>query len=168
VDDERTKARVLRIIVVVAMSLGAAAVVLAMLPGVEVWAGGSVGWRRIDARSAAEHPWWMLAWGIVMLGPGVLVWFRPQLTFACLWSMIAFGATAMWFVATNDMPGRNTSMYMRYVDLWPSRWFGYIVVIVVGGLVVALPMFCAAFAVITGRRDGVRATLPTARIHRRS
>jgi hypothetical protein len=168
VDDEWVKARLLRGIVLAAMALGAAAVVLAMFPGVKMYERFHDGWKFMGTRSAAEHPWWMLASGIVMLAPGVLVWLRPQLSYACLWSMIAFGTTLLWFVATIDHNGRAVQWWFRTVELWPATWFGYAIVLLVGGLVVALPMFCGVFALVTHRRERARPQLPVARVVRRT
>lgn len=167
-DDERVKARILRSIVLAAFAVGLAAVVLALLPGVEVFTERDDGHRVVATRSAAEYPLWMLVWGIAVLAPGALVWFRPRLTYACLWSMCALFATAMWFVVTSDpVVGRRGLEWQRVVELWPATWWGYAMVLLVGGLIVALPVFCGAFALVTGHRDGVRAQLPTARALRR-
>jgi hypothetical protein len=168
-DDERTKARILRGIVAAVLGLGLLAFVLALMPAIEVWKdmGPDFGWRRVDARSAAEHPASMIVWGLFVVGPGVLVWFRPRLTFACLWSLIALGATTMWFVVTADMPGYLPTIYVHYVSKWPAQAFDLVVVFLVGSIVVALPVFCGAFAFITGRLETVAATLPAARVVRR-
>ncbi|MCW5801446.1 MAG: hypothetical protein KIT31_03475 [Deltaproteobacteria bacterium] len=166
------KARILRGIVLAAFGVGLAALVLALLPGVEIFAersdGNRVAWRPVGTRSAAEHPLGMLVWGVAVLAPGALVWFRPRLTYACLWSMCALVATTMWFVVTTDpVPTRHGSQWLRVVELWPATWWGYTIVLLIGGLVVALPVFCGAFAFVTGRRDGVRPQLPAARVLRR-
>jgi|MudIll2142460700_1097286.scaffolds.fasta_scaffold25913_2 hypothetical protein len=145
----------LRILVVVALCLGTAGFVLGFFPGYEVY-------RRdvfIETRDVVEHWNMFLGMLVLYLAPGAIIWRKPSIGYALVWSLWTMAVTMVVFVATFDLGDWS----VRTVHLWPYSLFTFLMLALVFLLIAVIPIACGVFWWVT--RDRVQPpALPTARV----
>ena len=151
---------VLRVLVAIIVTLAAMAFVFGFFPGIEVYRRESF----VETRAVIEHWNWFLGILVLLLVPGAVVWTRPRIAYALLWSMWTIGLSMVVFLATFDLgePGAWTT---RTVALWPHAVFGLLMFAVLFLIIAVVPIACAVLWWITRERP-VTITLPTARVIR--
>ncbi|MDQ3367647.1 MAG: hypothetical protein M3680_19675 [Myxococcota bacterium] len=172
-----SKRRLLRTVCLIAGALGVAMLGLGALPGLEVYADARnclghafAGVFSHGGSSSACEPHYVLdhtervlaeplAWLalIAIVGFGVLVWFRPKLRYALLWSLVTIGLGALALVAMFDL-----RLFEHTVALWPSRAFGVLALALFFHLIAVVPIACACFAWLTRTRPEPPPELPRA------
>lgn len=145
----------LRILAALAATIAAIAFVFGFFPGVEVYRNDVF----IETRPVVDHWNWLLGVLVIYLAPGALVWRKPRIGFALLWSLWTMTITVLVFVATFDL-GDWT---LQTVVLWPQALFGYLMFALVFVLIAIMPVACAVLWWVTRDRP-VRPSLPTARV----
>jgi hypothetical protein len=177
-DRDVAKRRMLRTVCVVAGALGVGMLALGALPGFAVYADSANCFGRAFAgvfshghaspcessyvlhhteRVIDEPLSWLALVGI--LGFGVLVWVRPKLRFALLWSLATVGLGALAVVASFEL-----HLFDRVVQLWPSQVFGLLAVALIFLLIAFVPAACAVFLWIYRTRPTPPPELPRATV----
>ncbi len=173
-----SKRRLLRAICLIAGALGVGMLGLGALPGLEVYedtrnclgqafagvfshGGGS----SCEPNYVLDHTERVLqeplAWLalLAMMSFGVVVWLRPKLRFALLWSLVTVGLASLALVAMFDL-----RLFTHTVPLWPSRVFAILALALFFLLIAALPVACAAFAWLHRTRPAPPPELPRATV----
>lgn len=159
---ERGKRRMLRILCGLAGACGLVILAIGGLPGRKIYtdanncfghalaALGAHGRYRCEPHYTLDHtervldgplPWLTLA---LLLPPGVLVWFRPKLRFALLWSVLAIPCGYLAVLASLDL-----HLFARTVALWPWRVFEPLALGLFALVLLVIPISCLVFAVYT-------------------
>ncbi len=105
---------------------------------------------------------WLLGFLFVLLAPGVLIWRKPRIAFALLWSLWAIGAGTVGFLATFDLGNWSG----KTVELWPMYAFGIVIFGLLLLLIALLPIACGVFAWVTRNRPEPPVVLAPARVVR--
>lgn len=178
-DHERGKRRMLRILCGLAGACGLGIFAIGWLPGSEIYTDANDCFGRALGALAAhggrhgceprytldhtelvlDEPLQWLALALV-LAPGVLVWLRPRLRFALLWSALAVPCSYLGFVAWFDL-----KLFARTEALWPSQVFAPFAIGLLVMVLLVIPISCLVFAIhARARKSGAR--LPRARVVR--
>jgi hypothetical protein len=176
---ERDKRRMLRILCGLAGACGLVILAIGGLPGREIYtdvnncfgralgAFGTHGRHHCESHYTLHHTelvldgplqWLAIA---LLLAPGVLVWFRPKLRLALLWSMLAIPCGYLAVMASLDL-----HLFERTVALWPSQVFGPLALGLFVLVLLVIPISCIVFAVYTRMRKPKpppKGVFPTAR-----
>lgn len=154
---------VLRGLVASAVVLAATAFVIGFFPGIEVYRDDHF----VETRAVVEHWNYFLGALVILLGPGAVVWMRPRMAYALLWSMWSIGLAMVLFVATFELGDLST----RTVALWPAGVFGVLVFALLFLLIAVVPVACGVLWWITRERAAsptgdkpLRVALPVARV----
>jgi cellulose synthase/poly-beta-1,6-N-acetylglucosamine synthase-like glycosyltransferase len=145
----------LRTLIAIAATLATMAFVFSFFPSVEVYRNEEL----LGTRAVVEHANWLLGLLVIYLAPAALIWKRPQLPYALLWSIWTVIVTAVAYMATFDLG--NWSVHT--VQLWPAAVFGYLMSALLVLLIIVVPVACGVFWWIKRARPP-RPTLPTARL----
>lgn len=185
VDRERGKRLMLRILCGLAGACGLGIFAMGALPGLEIYtdvndcvghalAGLAAhgGGRPCESHYTLQHTervldtplqWLAIA---LLLAPGVLVWLRPKLRFALLWSVLAIPCGYLAVMASFDL-----HLFERTVALWPLNVFEPLALGLFVLLLLVIPIACLVFAIYTRRRkpgSPPGGVLPSARVVRSS
>jgi hypothetical protein len=155
-DRELAKRTLLRILVAIAVTLGATAFMFGFFPGVEVY-------RRdvfIETRAVIENWNWFLGLLVILLAPGLLVWRTPLISYALLWSIWTIVVAVLAFIASFDLGDWG----IRTVALWPHAVFGVLMFSLLLLLIAVVPVACGVFAWVTRDRVIPQPELPVARV----
>lgn len=157
---ERGKRRMLRILCGLAGACGLVILAIGGLPGREIYtdasncfghalaAFGAHGRYRCEPHYTLDHTelvldrplqWLVLA---LLLAPGVLVWLRPKLRFALLWSVLAIPCGYLAVMAWLDL-----HLFARTVALWPWQVFELLALGLFVLVLLVIPIACIVFAV---------------------
>ena len=145
----------LRSLIAIAATIATTAFVFGFFPGVEVYRKDLF----LGTRPVVEHWNWLLGILVIYLAPGALIWRRPRISLALLWSMWTIAVTVVLFVATFDLGDWS----VQIVQLWPSAVFGYLMSALLLLLIAVVPVACGVFWWVHRERPTPPA-LPTARL----
>jgi hypothetical protein len=143
----------LRVLVAVAATTAAIAFVFSFFPGIELYRHDVY----IDTLPVVEHWNWLLGILVILLAPGALLWQKPRISYALLWSLWTIAVSTLVFVATFDLGDWG----VRTVALWPHAVFGFLMFSLLFLLIAIIPIACAVYWWAT-REPG--APLPVARL----
>lgn len=156
-DREIVRQLVVRILVVIALVLGALCCLFGFARAFEVYRGDVF----VGLRSVADHWNWFFGAIVMLLLPGMLVWRTPRLGSALLWSMWTVFVATLLFLGTYDLAESG----LRVVELWPLRAFRFAMFGLLVHLVAIVPFTCAIAWFVTRERTQ-RPVLPIARVVR--
>jgi hypothetical protein len=148
---------VLRGLVSAAAVLAVSAFIIGFFPGVEVYHDDVF----IETRAVVEQWNWFLGALVILLAPGALLWMRPRMSYALLWSMWSIAVAMIMFVASFDLG----DFAVRTVALWPAGVFGVLMFALLFLLIAVVPVTCGVLWWITRERP-LRVELPVARVIR--
>ena len=154
-DRDAARQKLLRILVAVAVVLGAAAFLLGRLPGLDIYRGETY----VETRPIVEQWNWFLGFLVGMLAPGFVVWRRPRLAYALLWSLWVVAFVAVVLVATFDLGNWD----VRVVVLPAHAVFVRVMWSLLAHLIAIVPLACGVFWWVTRDRPAAP-PLPTARV----
>jgi hypothetical protein len=158
----RLKPKLLRGTVIVMSMLGVAAAVLCFVPAVAVYQRSCIsGAVDLGTRGPVEHPLGMALYFLVVLAPGMLVWRKPTLERALLWSLLTLLSSIALLVIT-VVPLDAPHIYT--VHRWPAHVFAGIATTFVANLILTLPLGCLGFAIATRKRPPPKPEFPRARV----
>jgi hypothetical protein len=180
---EHLKAKLLRGTAIVLGALAVLAAILCCVPSVEVYEdrsdcfGHALGslfafehghrgpcvqsWSYVETRTPVDHPFGMAVYFMLLAVPALVVWQRPRLRFAIVWTVFTVAATFAMVVATFELFG---DWGKRTVDLWPAQLFAGVATALVGSLIIVVPLGCLVFHVVTRTRMPRPPGLPEARL----
>lgn len=179
-DVNRAKRGMLRVLCGLAAVLGAGMFAVGWLPGTDVYRDGNNCFGRAlagvfvhggsgdcDSRyvlshteRVIEHASTWLALGL-MLVPGILVWIKPRLRFALLWSLLAIPSGALALASSFDL-----HLFEQTVTLWPAQVFALLGLSLFTLLLLVIPAACTVFAYVTRTKPPAPPDLPVARVIR--
>jgi len=145
----------LRCGVALTIALAVAAFILGFFPGVDVYRGNDF----IETRQVVERWNWSLGILVLLVAPGIVVWARPRIAYALLWSLWTIASSVIVFLATFDLGDWS----VRTVELWPVKLFGLIIFSLLFTIIAVIPIACAVYWWVTRERVR-RIELPTARV----
>jgi hypothetical protein len=166
VTHDPAKARLLRTACAVVAAMAVALVMLSTMRGSQVYrdrnACGARAWTALSfehrAQVACEPDWAFVgtervadplataAFLALLLLPGLLVWYRPRISFAILW---AFADLAIaWLVFLWTFRVDDWAASMRTVELWPAQLYGAILVALLASVIAILPIACGVYALL--------------------
>jgi hypothetical protein len=146
---------VLRGLVASAVAIAATAFTIGFFPGIEVYHADVF----IKTRAVVEQWNWFLGALVLLLAPGVVVWMRPRISYALLWSMWSIAVAMIMFVASFDLG----DLAVRTVALWPAEVFGVLMFALLFLLIAVVPVACGVVWWVT-REKPMRVELPIARV----
>jgi hypothetical protein len=185
VDDERrdyVRTRFLRVSVLVIVVLGAAAIVISMIPSVEVYkdandcfghALGRVFSAHGGGRSSCESSWVlvdtrppanvasMLSYLAIVLAPAMVIWKWPRLGFAVAWSPWTMVASVVMILSTFELFG---DFALRTKQLPLAHVFDWVMVVLLVGLMLVIPVATLVIGIATRKRPPPPPVFPTARV----
>lgn len=145
----------LRALIAISATIAAMAFVFCFFPGMEVYRHEVF----IETRPVVEHWNWLLGILVIYLAPGAIVWQKPRIAYALLWSMWTIAVTVLVFVATFDLGDWS----VHTIVLWPQAVFGYLMFALVFLLIAVVPIACGVYWWAT-RERAPGPTLPVARL----
>ncbi|MBA3501263.1 MAG: hypothetical protein M4D80_25090 [Myxococcota bacterium] len=157
-DSPRT---MLRVLVAIAATIAATGFVFSFFPGLEVYriTSGRSETLYVDTLPVVEHWNWLLGVLVILLAPGAVIWRKPRISYALLWSLWAIAVATLVFVATFQLGDWG----VRTVALWPHAVFGFLMSGLLFLVIAIVPIACGAYWWMTRERP-VRPMLPVARL----
>ena len=141
--------------VALTLALAAAAFVLGFFPGIEIYRGTDF----VETRQVVERWNWCLGILLLLVAPGIVVWARPRIAYALLWSLWTIASSVIVFLATFDLGDWS----VRTVELWPMHVFGLVIFALLFTIIAVIPIGCAVYWWVTRERP-FRPVLPVARV----
>jgi hypothetical protein len=149
----------LRAMVAIATTIAATAFVFSFFPGLEIYRLDAYGDLFVETLPVVEHWNWLLGIFVVLLAPGAVIWRRPRIAYALLWSLWSMAIATLVFVATFDIGNWG----VRTVALWPHAVFGFLLSALLFLVIAIIPIACGAYW-WTMRDRTPRPKLPVARL----
>lgn len=147
--------RMLRTLIAIVATVAATAFVVGFFPGAVLYRGDEL----IGTRAVVEHANWLLGVLALYLVPGAVIWRRPRIAHALLWSMWSVALTVLVVIATFDHSDLAPGMIM----LWPSVVFGYLMSSLLFLLIAVMPIACGVSWWLARTRTA-RPVFPRARV----